>query len=213
MRRSVLVVVVLLAGCPPPSQVNSFSVKPALACPGQAVVVNWDVKGRATLRTATTPDDQNDANLATVGSKGPKTVTPSSSTWFTITALDADRAKVQWQSMQEVEVPQLPVDKGDTSTCDTSGKCTVTFTLDNPGKTLQVRHLSEPKLVQSGHVMRTQICLTHAGLAPGTCVDPGATVAIAAPADGDWTLAAQLPAGADPTIPPLLQLHFDFGCP
>ena len=111
-----------------------------------------------------------------------------------------------------MQVPQGAEDRANTATCDaTTRKCTASFTLDDGGGALQVQSLSAPTIVRAGVAKPGAITVTHAGFQKLVAV--GAPTPAGVPAAGTWTLEEDLASGEEPTPPPRLQVHVDFGCP
>jgi hypothetical protein len=206
---SLLPLVLLCTQCGPHPQVNTFTVEPPLICPGQEVQVQWDVRGRASLRAEPAAADWDGGAVL---SQGKRTVHPTTTTSFTVTALDANPADGNSFATKPVQVPRPAEDRAAHATCDPgSRKCTGSLTIDSaPG--VDVRRLSAPTLVQSGRSLPIEVCVTHDGLAR-TCIGPGATTDVHVTAGGTWTLEATFDPSAAPTPPPQLRVHFDFGCP
>lgn len=200
---------ILVVSCSPASQVRSFTVEPPLVCPGQTAQVQWNVVGRASLREQRGAADWEEGE---VPSSGSRMVAPASSTSFTITALDANRAGGNWQGNKNLQVASVPdSERAAVTTCDaTSRKCTGTFTLDTTAA-LQVSSVSQPIVVRAGVSRPAAIDVTH-----GTwkqTVSAGQTVTVGQPANGAWTLQVDLGPNDSPTPPPQLRVHLDFACP
>ncbi len=206
-------------GCCNHDRVNAFSVSlpteinTVTVCKGDPVEVRWDVHGDAALGTATGgPDvhhEPGDFTMTRVTSTDRKVVNVEQSTTFRIVAIGANPANDGSFADQYAIVPVAPIDKGNTATCDAT-KCKTSFTLD-ASRSMIVRWVGEPRIAQSGTSKGIKICVSHDG-GPPVCVDPDGTANVGRSAAGTWTLEADLPADMQPTPPPLLKLHFDFGC-
>ena len=210
-----LLLVSLSTACCPPPQVTSFSVQPHLVCPGQTVVVQWDVRGRASLRAERgDAGSTKDWDEEEVLSHGKRTVVPALTTSFKITALDANAAVGGSFATQSVDVPTAAEDKDASSSCDpASRKCTGSFVLNSAAGPLRALRLSAPKRVRSGTEESARIHVVHQGVPDDTWVTASGPVPINVPADGTWTLETEL--GPDEALlpPPRLRIHIDFGCP
>jgi hypothetical protein len=189
--------------------VQAFSVEPPLVCPGQTVVVRWQVQGRASLRAER---GSNDWDQEDVPSQGQRSLALATPTTFTLRAVDANPAAGHASAIKQADVAQGPTEKAVASTCDAeAGKCRGTFELA-ASQGLMVRSLAAPKIVRAGHVQGGRICVRHAGL-PTTCLAADERVAVAVSAGGPWTLETDLPTD-DPNGPaPQLRLQMGFGCP
>jgi len=191
------------AGCTRP-QVLSLVV-PAMACPDHEVVVSWQVKGRAALRASRGERDWDEGE---VPSRGQRTLAVSQTTTFTLKALDARPEKKDAYRTARTQVPQLYENRAAPATCDETGKCLGSFVLPETSG-MRVVKLSDPSLVVRGQAQPVTICINPPA-APRTCVEPGSSTPLDAPAAGTWTLEASLPA-ASPT-PPQLRIHMDLTC-
>jgi hypothetical protein len=193
-----------------PTQVETISV-----CKGDKVDVKWDVTGRASLGTARGGPEQHheatDFTMHDVDSAGHEPFTVTESTAYRITALGANPGNDGSYADQYAVVPVGPILKGNTATCDGSNKCTASFTLEATPSMI-VRWVGDPMITQSGSSKPFKICVSHEGSSP-VCVDAGAVGNVNASAAGTWTLEADLPAGMPALPPPILKMHFDFGCP
>jgi len=206
--RAWLPLLLLLVSCA--HKVVSFSVEPPVVCAGQAVEVKWNVQGRASLRI---DGGAGESSEELVPSEGERRLVIAKRTTFTIRALDANPADGQSVGTKAVDVPEGPVEKAATSTCDTtSGKCLGTFDLKSEGSGLQVRRIAGPKIVRAGRVQPGTICVSHQGLAP-TCVSGDGIADVVVDAAGTWTLETLLPTGVSAAPGPQLRVQLGFGCP
>jgi hypothetical protein len=127
-----------------------------------------------------------------------------------VTALDANRAKGDWQASQTVQVPSdADRRRAALAPCD-AGVCTGTFTLDTPAAGLKVAKVSVPTATRSG--MTAPVNLTVAHGAWSAVVPANGEAAADVSAAGQWTLSMTLPAGAPATPPPQLRVVLDFVC-
>lgn len=193
-----------------PTQIETVSV-----CKGDSVDVSWNVTGKATLGTARGGPEQHheprDFTTRDVASVGHQLFTVTESTAYRITAAGANAGNDGSFADQYAVVPVGPILKGNAATCDAANKCKAAFTLDATPSMI-VRWVGEPAFTQRGKTQPIKICVSHEGSAP-LCVEPGAIGNANTSAAGTWTLEAELPAGIPATPPPILELHFDFGCP
>jgi len=191
-------------------KVVSFSVEPPLVCEGQTVKVDWDVEGRASLKTDRGAGDSKEEE---VPSQGERSSVVQNRTTFTIRALDANPANPPSFASKSVDVAQAPVDKGTNATCDTaSRKCRGSFALRTTDNTVKVQTIAAPRVVVAGHVQPATICVSHAGLAPA-CLAADDKLTIAVPADGTWELETDLPDDYAGPPDPQLRIQLGFGCP
>jgi hypothetical protein len=199
--------VIQLAACCP-SKVSSFSVQPPMVCPGQSATVQWDVRGRASLRAERAPNDWDEGEVPSTGSR---IVMPSGSTTFTVKALDANPADGASFGTKPLQVPQGAEDRGNNASCDSATrKCTATFSLEDGSGLLKVQSLSAPTVIQGGVSKAAAITVTHG--AWHEVVPAGGTTPAGVAASGAWTLEIDL-SPADPLAPPpQLRVRVDFGC-
>lgn len=195
--------------------VNSFVVDPQVACPGEQVVVRWDVTGAARLAIVTgtkapTPE-QIMASEQPVPSKETRSVAVGETTTFVLRAVDANQAKAPWQGLQVVDVPVALETKAVNTTC-TGATCRGDFAIHAMPGTAKVVRLSAPMRNQHGETTPARVCVTHDAL-QAACIEAGASLDTSVAADGLWTLQTTLPSPAAATPPPRLTIMVQFGCP
>ncbi|MDB4955793.1 MAG: hypothetical protein JWO36_3362 [Myxococcales bacterium] len=222
MKRFVAIVTIgaLHACCGQSQKVNSFDVQQRTACPGSNVVVSWDVTGTAKLailprpsgafEPEPTPDEITAAEKA-VDSKHSEPFAVNETTWFVIRAVDAKQAKEPWLGKQHVDVPVKDEPRGHESTCDGS-ICRATFTVHADHDTARVLRIYEPKAKQGGKARDATIFITHASF-DNERLEPGKTIDVPVPLEGEWTLQTTLAAGVPSTPPPGLSVMLHIGCP
>jgi hypothetical protein len=194
-------------GCP--HNIRAFDVEPHAVCPGETVVVTWNVAGAAKLRTERGPNDWDEGEVPSVGSRK---IVPTGTTMLKLTALDANPAQSGREGNKDITV--LPSGRKQTSaTCDAAGHCRGKITLSAPGGKLQVRRLSSPHSRQSGVLTPARICVSHAGLEPAVCIPPDQSADVSVVADGEWTFEADIPGATAPAPPPDLMVDMQLGCP
>jgi len=191
-------------------KVVAFSVQPALVCPGERVKVDWDVEGRASLKTDRGDGDSSDVEVPSQGEQEPAV---ERRTTFTIRALDASPADPPSFASKSVDVALAPVEKGVNATCDAgSRKCRGSFTIGADDQTLTVKTIAGPRVVEGGRARPASICVSHAGMATA-CLSGDDKVAVAVPAQGAWELETDLPTGYAGPPDPQLRIQLGFGCP
>jgi hypothetical protein len=182
-------------------QVNYFVPDKTDLCLGETATLVWDVKGPAhlTVESAGLRENQD------VSSHGGLSFSETGLTKFTITATK--------QNPADGNAKQLPMDvvssgpRGRAGTCN-AGVCSASFT---PKAGLaRVGRLSAPVVKVAGRDLATPVCVTHANLPAGFCLNPGQAMTVDVPFDGAWTLQATM---AAPSTPPTLEVTFDFNCP
>jgi hypothetical protein len=200
---------VVSQACSNPKPPPVFVARPALACPGEAVEVIWDVHGKATLRAERSPTDFDEED---VPPSGQRTVTPAVSTTYKLKLHDVNPADGPSFGDQPVVIPKLLDERRVVAKCDSAtARCMGSFDPDATAGRLHVRKLSLPRVILDGHAQAMEVCVMHDGLAR-TCVGPGQATDVDLPASGTWTLDAALPAGTPATPPPALSIHLDFVC-
>jgi hypothetical protein len=195
------------AGCA--HKVVSFSVEPQLVCAGERVKVDWDVEGRASLKSDRGGGDTSEIEVPSQGEQSPVV---EKRTTFTIRALDANPADPPSFASKSVDVALAPMEKGTNTTCDPAArKCRGSFVISAEGHAVMVRTLGGPRAVQAGHARPAPICVSH-GSAP-ICLSGDAKVDVSLPADGTWELETDLPADYAGPPDPQLRIQLGFGCP
>lgn len=208
-RACALGLVVLAFACRHP-QVKAFDVKPQMACPGQEVLVTWDVDGAARLRAERGASDWDEELVMSTGSRK---VVPATSTKFTITALDANAALGNSYGTKEVTLPKLADERRThDNACDaTTRSCSGVFTLETATGSVHVKRLSAPRITQAGKTRPAAVFVTHDGL-PKTPLQPDQPLSVDVLAAGEWKVEAEL--DVPPTEPPpAFTVLVDFACP
>jgi hypothetical protein len=208
--RSMLWILPLLVPTACAHKVVSFSAEPPLVCAGERVKVEWDVEGRASLRTDRGDGDSTEMEVSSQGEQSPAV---EKRTTFTIRALDANTADPPSFASKSVDVASAPIEKGVNAVCDAAArKCRGSFTIRSESQTVMVRTLSGPRMVQAGRAAPATICVSHEGIPP-TCLSGDDRVAVAVPAQGPWELETDLPADYAGPPDPQLRVRLGFGCP
>jgi hypothetical protein len=172
-------------------------------------MVEWEVRGRASLRSERGPNDWEEGD---VPSTGRRTVTPAASTSFTLRALDAKPAEGAAFAVKPLLVARAAEDRGNVGACDpNTRKCSAMFSLEDGGGSLRVRSLSAPRVVQGGVTKSTALSVSHGGWR--AVVPAGGSASANVPAQGDWTIEEDLAPGEASTPPPTLKVLVEFGCP
>jgi hypothetical protein len=213
--RTLLILPALLMGCAHHRLVR-FELDRTLACPGQDVVVTWEVDGRATLAVVNGPSEPTAAQIQAaekpVSSKATQTFRVTETTWFVIRAVDANQAKDPWHGTKHVDVPtDADEQKAATTTCSGT-TCSGTFTVHAAHDAAKVTRISSPTLKQSGASHPATICVTHGALNT-TCIAADHDLATDVPAAGEWTLSTTLPAGVPTSPPPGISVLVHITCP
>jgi hypothetical protein len=183
--------------------------KGASVCPGGAVALHWQVKGRTELSATPPPAFWEDGAAF---SSGTRYVTVATPTTFTVTAPDANPAKGNATRNQFVTLLNTPVgqDRAAPSTCSTDGTVQGTVTPTDAGNA-QVAHISAPTAKYGVKEQAVRICVTH--LDRTACVDPGQTIDFPTTASGAWTLRLDpTPSPACQSVPGQLRISLDFAC-
>ncbi|HWZ90302.1 MAG TPA: hypothetical protein VNW92_15670 [Polyangiaceae bacterium] len=187
----------------------SFAVTPPLACPGQGVVVQWEVRGKASLHAEPAPAAWADG---ATDSAGKRSVPLNGATTFTLSALDANPADGNSFATQSVKIVPQNDAREASAACDPNTlKCTGSFVLKTDGA-IRVARISNPTLVRSGAAQPRDLCVTPPN-GKTACVKAGASIELHSPAAGSWTVEASLLPDEPATPPARLRLDFDFGCP
>ena len=187
----------------------SFAVTPPLACPSQGVVVEWEVRGKASLHAEPAPPVW--AEGAT-DSAGKRVVPLNAATSFTLSVLDANPADGNSFATQSVKILPQNDAREASAPCDPNTlKCTGSFVLKTDGA-IQVARVSNPTFVRSGAAQPRDVCVTPPN-GSTACVKAGASIELHSPAAGSWTFEASLLPDEPATPPARLRLDFDFGCP
>jgi hypothetical protein len=198
----------LLTGCPHTGRVLAFSAEPPLTCAGKPVLIKWAVQGHAALRADPAPPNWNEQ----MPSSGELSVPLTTTTTFTLQALDANLAKGNSSGNQRVQINPHNQKLGNSAPCDAATRsCSGSFSLQSGG-TLQAVQLANPSFFRLGTETPHDVCVTPPN-GQKTCVAAGQTVNLASPADGTWKIEAELGASDAVTPPPQLRVEFDFGCP
>lgn len=208
--------------CSNPPRVVAFDVQPRTACPGDRVVITWDIVGPAKLATVEVPDNAGSADeepTATqfaaqehhVASIDSTSLEVKHSTWFEIRAMDANTAKDPWHAAQLVYVPADAESKRGVAAPCKNGACRGSFIVHG-SEGARVRKIGHPKVRAPG-LADGVVCVTHAFLA-NECVGPGEERDVSLPLDGEWTLSLPDAAAAamPPKVTPVLQIDLTIGC-
>lgn len=196
-----------LGACGPAKPAVKLAVQPLLVCPGGLTSVQWDVQGRARLRAARGAADWDQGE---VPSHGRRDLAPAVTTTVTVTALDANRAKGDWQATQTVQVPsESDRQRAALAPC-AAGVCAGAFTIDTPAGGLNVAKVSAPTATRAGTTTPVTLTVTHGGWS--AIVPANGQTAAHVPAAGAWTLSMALPAEVAATPPPQLRVVLDFDC-
>ena len=140
-----------------PHQITTVHV-----CAGDQVAIAWRVQGKAAFGTAKgdpqhPPLSDTAFTMKPVPSIGGESFTVNESTAFRIRATDANIADNVPYADQYAVVPTNQ-GKGNTATCDASGHCAASFSLD-ASASMTVRTVSSPTLTLLGKLQAVHACV------------------------------------------------------
>jgi|GEM_PF-2278996 len=187
--------------------VLAFHVEPPLVCANQAVAITWQVRGRAQLKANPSPLGWKE-DVPSVG--GLPQVKVAEDTTFTIVAPDANQARGASFASQTAQVTAQTDNRAVQATCDASGNCIGTLTID-ADKSVRVIQIATPAWRSGFKVAEHEVCVTPPA-GSRMCLAPKTSAALGVPANGTWTFDMKLAQDESGDPPPQLRVFFDFGC-
>jgi hypothetical protein len=196
-----------LSGCCS-HRIRVFDASPKLICPREEVKLAWKVDGQAQLTATPPPPDWQEI----AAEKGVQRVHPEVDTDFALTSLQANPAKDGAAHHQFVKVKPAGFElQGQSAPCDDTRHCIANITRQ-AGSNLTVVSVSDPRIVRSGKKLTDRpLCVTPPG-GDRMCFEGDKAISVNAPADGKWTLEADLLEGEAIAPPMKLEARFTFAC-